>query len=181
MEKGKKDTTKYETEDDKRKREQDRENKKEEKIEEHKEREWISSKKSWIFCKEKVKEDTSVIYEEVGNDIYLLDCKSARLHIWCGEVNAFLTISARNLLKYEKGENAGVKIYYKGIELQTNSNLVGNNFIEYIDIKGDLQRELLNLNRKGFTDKGNKYFDEVINPGLQRSIQNILKALEKDE
>lgn len=145
------------------------------------EREWILNKKSWIFYKEDVKDDNSIIYDQVDNDIYLLDCKSARLHIWSGDMNAFLTISARNLLKYEKGENTGVKIYYKGIKLQTNQNIDSNIFIEYIDLKGDLKRELLNLSRKGFTDKGNKYFEEVINPGLQKTIQNILKALEKDE
>ncbi len=144
-------------------------------------REWIKNKKSWIFYKDTIKKDSTVIYERVDNDIYLLDCKSSKLHIWSSDMNTFLTISAKNLWQYEKGEDGCVEIYYKGIKLQTKPSMDKNIFIEYIDIKGDLARELLNLSRKGFTDKGNQYFEEVIYPGLQNSIQRVLKSLEKDE
>lgn len=152
-------------------------------------RPWIKDKKSWIFYKKDVEKDDTIIREEVENDIFLLDCRSARLHIWSGNTNAFVTISAKNLFKreelaesYEDEKSiSGVKIYYKGIELQTNQLLEDNDFIEYVDIKGDLDRSLLNLSRKGFTEKGNKYFLETINGGLQKSIQNVLKFLKKDK
>ena len=151
------------------------------------ERPWIKEKKSWIFYEKYAQKDKTIIREEVGNDIFLLDCKSARLHIWSGDINTLATIGAKNLLKREseaegyKGENKknGYRIYYKGIELQRNRSFDDNNFVEYVDIKGDLDRNLLNISRKSFTDKGEKYFAEVINPGLQKSIQNVLKFLGK--
>lgn len=150
-------------------------------------RPWILDKKSWIFYEEYAQKDKTIIREEVGNDVFLLDCKSARLHIWSGDINTFATIGAKNLLKKEsetedyEGESkkSGYKIYYKGIELQRNRSFDDNNFIEYVDIKGDLDRNLLNISRKSFTDKGEKYFTEVINSGLQKSIQNVLKFLGK--
>lgn len=150
-------------------------------------RPWLLDKKSWIFYEEYAQKDETIIREEVGNDVFLLDCKSAKLHIWSGDINTFATIGAKNLLKKEseiegyEGEHkkSGYKIYYKGIDLQRNRGFDDNNFVEYVDIKGDLDRNLLNISRKSFTDKGEKYFSEVINPGLQKSIQNILKFLGK--
>lgn len=154
---------------------------------EEKTRPWILDKKSWIFYEGYAQKDKTIIREEVGNDVFLLDCRSARLHIWSGDINTFATIGAKNLLEREseiedyKGENqrSGYKIYYKGIELQRNRGFDDNNFVEYVDIKGDLDRNLLNISRKSFTDRGEKFFSEVINPGLQKSIQNVLKFLGK--
>lgn len=152
-------------------------------------RPWIENKKSWIFYKEDIKMDPTLICEEIGEDIFLLDFKSARLHIWSKKINSFLLLSAKNLIKREEMSEShekveafnGTKIYYKGIELQVNAIQEDSDFIEYIDIKGDLKRELLNLNRKGFTEQGEKYFEEVISAGLQESIKRVLKYLANKE
>ena len=168
---------------------QEVENHRSDNAEEETVRPWIKDKKSWIYYENYAQKDETIIREEVGNDVFLLDCKSAKLHIWSGNINTFATIGAKNLLKKEseienyEGENnkSGYKIYYKGIELQRNRRVDDNNFVEYVDIKGDLDRNLLNISRKSFTDKGEKYFAEVINPGLQKSIQNVLKFIGKQD
>lgn len=148
-------------------------------------RPWIREKKSWVFYKDNVKDDVTIIRREIGNDIFLLDCRSARLHIWSGEANTFVTISAKNLLKSVEGQERnrkakefyGYEIYYKGIELQKSKKIDSDSFIEYVDIKGDLERDCLNLSRRGFTQKGEKYYTEKINVELQKSIRNVLKYL----
>lgn len=148
-------------------------------------RPWIQYKKSWIYYKKQIESDSSLLYGEIDNDIFLLDCKSARLHLWSGEINTFIAISAKNLIRreenveaYSDGSEFGVtKIYYKGIELQNNVIGENNDFIEYIDIKGGLDRELLNLSRKGFTEEGEKYFESYINIRIKESVQKVLKYL----
>ena len=53
--------------------------------------------------------------------------------------------------------------------------------IEYIDIKGKLPREYVNLSRRGFTEKGKIYFSEQIYKPLLSSIYQTLQNLDKNK
>lgn len=76
------------------------------------------------------------------------------------------TINMKNFLLMEQREKEstdehcernshGVVIYYKGILMdEIEFPDLGNEMIESIDIKGKLPREYINLNRRGFTEKG---------------------------
>lgn len=74
-------------------------------------------------------------------------------------------------------KNAGITIYYKGIELEKKYIQEDIEMFEYIDIKGELERSHINISRRGFTSNGKKYFEERIYHNLINSVKKVLKYI----
>ena len=149
-------------------------------------------RKSWIYQREEKKED--YYFGATNNMSFALDYDSSKLYIWNQEIHTFCAVSGISILKreeeYRRNRNheikkAGTTVYYKGIELQKDYILDGIEMFEYIDIKGELERSYININRRGFTASGEKYFEEHIYGNLVNTVKEVLKYInickEKEE
>lgn len=150
-------------------------------------RPWREEKRSWILYKDKLQQYDNIITDEVDGTIYILDCETARLSIWSQQWSTIADVGVRRFLQQEsksksgriEKQDRGARIFYKGIELQKKYIERDTELIEYIDIKKDLDRKLINLSRGGFTTAGEQYLEHKLYPGLLDSIQKVLKHLEK--
>lgn len=166
-------------------------------------RKWTESGLSWIFYpnmtkyveNEKVDEikDNGILIEKNEKVIAMLDCREGSFYLWEKELCILCTINMKNFLLMEQREKEstdehcernshGVVIYYKGILMdEIEFPDLGNEMIESIDIKGKLPREYINLNRRGFTEKGKAYFHEKIYRKLLDSIYEALQSIDKNQ
>ncbi len=152
-----------------------------------KEQPWRDDKRAWIFYLDKINNDENTVHGETEECIFLLDCETARLSIWSKRWEVFTDVGISNLLKRMSStwnENSkevlgGTRVFYKGIELQDKCLADDTELLEFIDIKGGLDRSYININRNGFTEAGERFFGETLYPGLMEVIQKVLKDLEK--
>ena len=150
-------------------------------------RQWMEQKRSWIFFKDRIKEDKNIICDSVEGNIFMLDCESARLSIWSEKWKTFIDVGVNSLLKEESiarktgkaMSSAEIRIFYKGMELEKRSVQRDAGIIEFIDIKKDLERAYINISRGSFTRKGSTFFEEKMYPGLLEAVQKVLKYLAK--
>lgn len=151
-----------------------------------KEQPWHKDKRSWIFYYDKIKTDENMVWGETKESIFLLDCETARLSIWSKKWETFTDVGISNLLKRmstvwngnSKEVLGGTRVFYKGIELQNKCMADDTELLEFIDIKGGLERSYINISRNGFTEAGERFFEEILYPGLMDMIQEVLKELE---
>lgn len=155
-------------------------------------RTWHQNGKSWIYYYNQYNEsDKEIVLQKTESAVALLDNKDGHLYYWDNELCTFGLINMENFLLLERQktedrdkhcENAlhGVRLYYKGIELEEKKLPgIGNELFQYIDIQGKLEREYINLSRKGFTEKGEDYFLNQIYYPLLESIQKMLGIINK--
>lgn len=151
-------------------------------------RKWARQGKSWLFHMDK---DTErVVVERTDNAVAMLDCKNGHLYYWDNLLSVYCLANMENFLLRERrniekvdgsSENfvPGVRLYYKGIELEEKELPgIGNELFQYIDIKGTLEREYINLSRKGFTESGERYFLQHIYYPLLDTILKTLKIMD---
>lgn len=151
------------------------------------ERPWRTDKRSWIFYQKTAKADEYLICEDIGESVFLLDCQKVRLSIWSKRWSTVLDVGVQGLLEAEnilksiknEGELRGTHIYYKGMELEHRRVDRDTSLIDFIDIKKDLDRNYININRYGFTEKGEQFFREKLYPNLLTEIRDVLTYLEK--
>ena len=155
------------------------------KIEKGEERPWLNDKRSWIFYIDQIEKNENMIHKETNDSVFVFDCATAHLLIWSKKWEAFTEVGISSLLKRvssfwgenDKSELEGTRIFYKGIELKNHCLADDTELLEYIDIKGGLEGRYININRRGFTDEGERYFEEKLYPGLLETIQKVLKEL----
>lgn len=151
-------------------------------------RPWREEKRSWILYLDKLKQFDNIVSDNVEGNVYIFDCETARLSIWSEKWQAFADVGVSRFLKQERDSKSGyevensraTKIFYKGIELQKRYKEIDTELIEFIDIKGDLDIDLLNLSRGSLTREGERYLEEEVYPGLLEGIHKVLLHLEKD-
>lgn len=150
-------------------------------------RPWKDQHRSWIMFMDDIKKNPDIISGEVEGNIYLLDCETARLSIWLEKWETFTDVGVSRLIRQERismeghvaPREKGAHIFYKGIELQKTYVERDSELIEFIDIKKELSRNLINLSRGGFTKEGEKFLRLELYPGLIEAIQCVLHDLEK--
>jgi len=150
-------------------------------------RPWWIDKRSWILYLDKLKEFDTIVSDSVEGNIYIFDCETARLSIWSEKWQAFADVGVSRFLKQERDSKSGyevenlrtTKIFYKGIELQKRYKEIDAELIEFIDIKGKLDSNLLNLSRGSLTPEGERYLEEKVYPGLLEGVHKALIHLEK--
>ena len=148
---------------------------------------WLKEKRAWIFYLEEIKKNPNMISGEIQGNRYLLDCETAKLLVWMNEYNIFTAVGISSLIEQieyagsRKVQNfsRGTRILYKGIQLQNAYLEHDTELLEYIDIKKELSREFININRYGFTEKGERFFKEVLYPKLLEVIRKILSEIER--
>lgn len=148
---------------------------------------WREEKRSWIFYLDQIKGDDNMVQGRTEESIFLLDCETARLSIWSERWQAFTDVGISNLLQRMSStwnENnrdslGGTRIFYKGIELQNRYFAHDTELLEFIDMKGELERKFINISRNGFTEAGESFFREILYPGLADTVQEVLRELER--
>lgn len=114
--------------------------------------------------------DNSIdIHEDESGDIYRLDWENARLYIWNQKYSAYACIGIRRILDIREKCNSqediepeeGIRIFYKGIQVTQTSFKEDANLIECIDLKKTLKSDYLKLSRKGFSQEGYEYLEEI--------------------
>lgn len=146
---------------------------------------WSESKRAWIFYLKEIKADRNKIVGELEGNVYFLDCETAKLSVWMKEDNIFTAVGISSLLEQielaRSGRiqklSRGTRILYKGIELQNTYMEHDTELLEYIDIKRELNREFINISRYGFTEKGERFFKEVLYPKLLEVIRKVLDEI----
>lgn len=148
-----------------------------------KEKSWM---KPWIFRKN----EDIFLKGSTENTIYALEYDTARLYIWAKDISVFCAVSGANLMRRaveqreRRNQNnvpSGIMIYYKGIEFQRRCVEEEIDIFEYIDIKGNLKRSFMNINRRGFTVEGETYFEEEIYKKLQGLVREVLQYINKQQ
>lgn len=168
-----------------------------------KKRKWTASELAWIFYPDISKsiddrkvnaiQNKDMLIEKTEKTIAMLDSRDGSFYFWDKTLCTLCTVNMKNFLLMEQRErentdkhceriSQGVVIYYKGILLdEMELPDLGNEMIEYIDIKGKLSREYINLSRRGFTEKGRAYFYEQIYKPLLTSVYQILQNIDKNK
>lgn len=148
-------------------------------------RPWLQQSRSWIFFKDQISKEPNIVSDFTEDNVFMLDCESARLSIWSRKWNTFIDVGVSSLLKEENAAkkigktilSGEIRVFYKGIELEKVSVRKDAGIIEFIDIKKDLEREYINISRGSFTGKGRHFFEEQLYPGLLEAVQKVLKYL----
>lgn len=132
---------------------------------------------SWLYNK-----DTNERYIvcDLKNGLCGFDIEYMKIYLWIDEISCAVKIGAKRLFdRIIMGErdNKSVKIYYKGIYVDEINILNDIGLIEYVDLKGILQREFLQLSRNGFTERGKQYIRELIEDKILDYIGNALDVI----
>lgn len=115
----------------------------------------------------------------------MVDLDQGKLFIASVDNELYACFSAERILKMRKEvhdpENApkykNTKIYYKGIYVTEMDFEEDMDLLEYIDIKGELKREHLAINRSEFTSSGEQYIREEIYPRVLSYAYMIIGKL----
>lgn len=132
---------------------------------------------SWLYNRDN---GEKYILYTLEDGLCAFDKANMKIYLWIPEISCAVKISAKrimNRLMCNEQSDKKVKIYYKGIyvgEVCFDNDL---GLIEYIDLKGSLKRENLQLSRNGFTDSGKQYIKDkvrdVILPYLKKTFDAI--------
>lgn len=138
----------------------------------------------WLFDAEK-QTDRYYCGKMEGME-YALNYDNAHLYIWDSECDTACVVSGENVQRGVRSfkqasdrENRGITVYYKGIELQHRCYEKEIEIFEYIDIKGNLKREHINISRRGFTPEGERFFQSEIYGKLLEKVKKVLKDINK--
>lgn len=151
-------------------------------------RSWKTDKRSWIFYREEIKKNSYIVQGEVEGNNFIFDCETGRLSIWSGQWESFIEVGVSSLIEAVDAGNerngvaskTKIHIFYKGIEFDKRSVKKDFVILESIDIKGELRREYVNINRGTFTAKGEIFFEEELYPGLLDVVRKVLRYLARN-
>ena len=153
--------------------------------------EFVVDKEKKEFCGEAKKEEVTWTYTNAGkgtlfettdNCKYYFDFQNGVLKVADKENQFYAAVSAERIMKKRRmfhnpekeQEYTKTRIYYKGVYVTEYDMELDLDMLEYIDIKGDLDRECLAMNRSEFTEKGQRYIREDLYPQI---INYILEAI----
>lgn len=122
---------------------------------------WKREKRSWIFYEEEIAANPNIESGTIEGNSFILDCETARLSIWSEKWNTFIEVGINSLLKKEDSERkigkitvaTDITVFYKGIKLHKRSVKGDVGILEVIDIKGELQKDYINISRGNFTKR----------------------------
>jgi hypothetical protein len=142
---------------------------------------------SWLYH---IADDENMIFGDAGNKYkYAFNLKEIKLYLWHSENNVcaclggerIQTVRTKSKLLEIDEQFVKTKIYYKGIYATSVDWKMDGYLLEYIDIKGKLDRKYLSLNRGYFTEEGERYIKEEIYTSVLAAAHNALDELEKQQ
>lgn len=155
--------------------------------------ELIVNGQSYPISEENKKEEVTWTYKDskrddnkiktIDNCKYLFDFSNGCLKIANSDNSFYACFSSERLIKLRKHHHNSelqqkymqTQIYYKGVYVTEYTMDEDLNMLEYIDIKGSLEREYLAMNRAEFTEAGEIYIRENLYPQI---LDYILKAID---
>lgn len=115
---------------------------------------------------------------------YMFDCEHMKLYIYDhGKYDVYARFGAERLLNMwtqarkcvQEEEENGTRIFYKGIYVESKEWKKDVNLLEYVDIKGKIERKYLRINRCEFTLEGQQYLEEQIYPHVLDIARRVLR------
>ena len=146
---------------------------------------------SWLYSlSAKQKDDTCTGYVRFEGQkiLYHVDFERARFFVYSNRNDILACMSAKRLMEFRREvldmkpapEKKGTSIYYKGIYVSDEDFGQDLDLLEYIDIKGNLDRNHIAVNRSDFTEEGKNYVRKVIYPSLLLMVEKALEHYGKN-
>lgn len=136
---------------------------------------------SWLY-----KKDVKLNYwvYPLNKGLCALDIENMKIYLWIADISCAVKLGAKRIFtKLVQGEknNKSVKIYYKGIYVDELEVINDAGLIEYIDLKGSLKREFIQLSRNGFTEQGRQFIKKLIEESVLPSLKRALDIIAKEK
>lgn len=133
---------------------------------------------TWTYCK---KNECST-FQSVDECKYLFDFENGCLKVADAKNELYACFCAERIIKMHRffrdseiqQKHVKTQIYYKGVYVTEYDLELDLDMLEYIDIKGSLNREYMAVNRAEFTEAGKRYISEQLYPKI---LSNIQKAI----
>lgn len=120
---------------------------------------------------------------------YFVDYEYGKLYIADRDYEFYVCVSAERILSMsktihgaqvtERESKKETQIYYKGIRLTGMSFDRDMDMLEYIDIKKELKRDYMAMNRSGLTPDGKEYIKDEIYPKVLQYIHDVIEDFVK--
>lgn len=125
---------------------------------------------------------------DIKDGIGALDCKKAKLYIWNNVLGVFAQFGGKRLLSADSSvsknqdikfiDERKIRVYLKGIYVQSHYMYQDSELLELIDIKGGkIGKSHIAINRNEFTNQGIRYLEEEIYPSVIASAREALMEL----
>lgn len=151
----------------------------------------------WLFRVWKSKShkdfhEKNFITVDIKDGIGALDCRNAKLYIWNSVLGVFAQFGGRRLLSADSSvsknrdikliDERKIRIYLKGIYVQSHFLYQDSELLELIDIKGGkIGKAHIAINRNEFTKEGIRYLEDIIYPSVIASAREALVGLNELE
>ncbi len=129
---------------------------------------------SWIYSFDTKKGDNFQKFE-MNNGICAFDFKNMKLYMWLENISTCVRLGVDRIFGEPSGEGKLCRVYFKGILAEETAITGDAELLELIDIKGGkMENNFLQLNRNGFTSKGDEHIKNVIVPEVLKSAREAL-------
>ncbi|MCI8946884.1 MAG: hypothetical protein HFI91_07460 [Lachnospiraceae bacterium] len=154
---------------------------------------------SWLFKaiklekeKNQAQDKDDLIIVDIKDGIGALDCRQSKLYIWNSELGVFARFGGGRMLsahlavskagELDVQDRRKIRIYLKGIFIQSHSMYQDSELLELIDIKGGrIGKAHIAVSRDEFTKEGIAYLEQEIYPALISSAKAALVELNERE
>lgn len=135
---------------------------------------------SWIYDFMDRK-DGSFQKFNMSNGICAFDFLSMKLYIWLDNISTCARLGAERISTGLSGKRKLCQIYFKGIWAEEKKINGDAELLEMIDIKGGkMENSFLQLNRNGFTSKGNDHIEKIIVVQILESAREALGIIARE-
>lgn len=118
---------------------------------------------------------------EMSNGTCAFDFKSMKLYMWLENISTCARLGVERIFGEPTGEKKLCKVYFKGILAEETAIAGDAELLELIDIKGGkMENNFLQLNRNGFTSKGDEHIKKVIVPEILKSAREALGIIAEE-
>lgn len=135
---------------------------------------------SWIYQPDGQKNKEFQCFEMNGGRC-AFDFKNMKLYIWLTNISTCARLGVDRILCPDGANKKLCRIYFKGIKAEETMISGDDELLEMIDIKGGkMENNVLQLNRSGFTSKGEEHIARVIVPEIMNGVREALGIIARE-
>lgn len=129
---------------------------------------------SWIYNFNMERGDNFQTFK-MSNGICAFDFTGMKLYMWLENISTCARLGVERILGDALEERKLCQVYFKGILAEETAITGDAELLELIDIKGGkMENNFLQLNRNGFTRRGDEHIKKVIVPEILKSAREAL-------
>lgn len=135
---------------------------------------------SWIYNYNGWKKGNFLQFE-MSNGICTFDFKNMNLYMWLENISTCARLGVERILGRATEEKKLCQIFFKGIWAEEATIAGDAELLEMIDIKGGkMENNYLQLNRNGFTSRGQEHIEKEIVPEILKSAREALGIIARE-